>query len=74
MKKKMIINILVLLLFSSLVMAQSSSSTISKVGTGVAQFLKIGISARSIGMGEAFTGWIDNYFKGERKSGKCYSR
>ena len=55
MKKKMIINILVLLLFSSLVMAQSSSSTISKVGTGVAQFLKIGISARSIGMGEAFT-------------------
>lgn len=31
-----------------------SSSSISKVGTSVAQFLKIGVSARTIGMGEAF--------------------
>jgi hypothetical protein len=31
-----------------------SSSNISKVGTSVAQFLKIGVSARTIAMGEAF--------------------
>ncbi len=31
-----------------------SSATISKVGTSVAQFLKLGISARTIGMGGAF--------------------
>jgi hypothetical protein len=31
-----------------------SSSDISKVGTSVAQFLKIGVSARTIAMGEAF--------------------
>ena len=31
-----------------------SSKTISKVGTSVAQFLKLGISARTIGMGSAF--------------------
>jgi hypothetical protein len=31
-----------------------SSETISKVGTSVAQFLKLGISARTIGMGSAF--------------------
>ena len=31
-----------------------SSETISKVGTSVAQFLKLGISARTIGMGGAF--------------------
>ncbi len=31
-----------------------SSETISKVGTSVAQFLKLGVSARTIGMGGAF--------------------
>lgn len=31
-----------------------SSANISKVGTSVAQFLKIGVSARTIAMGEAF--------------------
>lgn len=34
--------------------SQSSSSTISKIGTNVAQFLKIEPSARSVGMGGAF--------------------
>ena len=31
-----------------------STETISKVGTSVAQFLKLGVSARTIGMGGAF--------------------
>lgn len=37
-----------------------SSSTISKTGTTVAQFLKIGVSARSIGMGGAFVAVADD--------------
>ncbi len=40
--------------YSSL-LAQTSDDRISKVGTTVAQFLKIGVSARAIAMGEAFT-------------------
>jgi hypothetical protein len=49
------------LLSGSLLFTQSyaqednlSSGTISKVGTSVAQFLKLGVSARTIGMGGAF--------------------
>lgn len=46
----------VVFLFFSTTFAQlNSSSTMSKVGTTVAQFLKIGPSARAIGMGGAFT-------------------
>jgi hypothetical protein len=37
-----------------------SSQTISKVGTSVAQFLKLGISARTIGMGGAFVAVADD--------------
>ena len=59
MKYKVISLIVVvfLILFISRVDAQEesfSSKTISKVGTSVAQFLKIGVSARTIGMGGAF--------------------
>lgn len=45
------------IIFSAKVDAQEgnlSSNTISKVGTSVAQFLKLGVSARTIGMGGAF--------------------
>ncbi len=45
------------IIFSTKVDAQEgnlSSNTISKVGTSVAQFLKLGVSARTIGMGGAF--------------------
>ncbi|MHB2148714.1 PorV/PorQ family protein [Calditrichota bacterium LG25] len=38
----------------------TSSSTMSKVGTTVAQFLKIGPSARALGMGGAFTAIDDD--------------
>lgn len=53
------INVIVIILLSlgALSHAQDdrlSSTNISKVGTSVAQFLKIGVSARSIAMGEAF--------------------
>ncbi len=47
---------LILALSTNTLMAQTgSSSTISKVGTSVAQFLKISPSARAVGMGGAFT-------------------
>lgn len=46
--KKIIIIILVLIPFTSY------SGGFSKVGTSVAQFLKIGVGARAVGMGESF--------------------
>ncbi len=56
MKSKLIGTVLSLLLIISIpINAQRiSSSSISKVGTTVAQFLKIDVSARSIGMGGSF--------------------
>ncbi len=51
----------VVLLFFSTTFAQlGGSSTMSKVGTTVAQFLKIGPSARAIGMGGAFTANVND--------------
>ncbi|RLD16621.1 hypothetical protein DRI50_01385 [candidate division KSB1 bacterium] len=60
--RKVIISALsVVLLFFTTTFAQlNSSSTMSKVGTTVAQFLKIGPSARAIGMGGAFTASSDD--------------
>jgi len=40
----------------SLVLATSSAQVITKVGTTSAQFLKIGVGSRAIGMGSAFVG------------------
>ena len=51
---KIIISFILILININIAISQSSSSTISKVGTNVAQFLRIEPSARSIGMGGAF--------------------
>ncbi len=60
-RKSIISALSVILVFASTTFAQlSSSSTMSKVGTTVAQFLKIGPSARAIGMGGAFTASTDD--------------
>ena len=62
MKKIVIYSIMLLiLLLGNEARAQGvSSSSISKTGTTVAQFLKIGVSARSIGMGGAFVAVADD--------------
>lgn len=52
--------LLILILFSSTLVAQIGSSTISKVGTSVAQFLKIQPSAKIIGMGGASSALSDD--------------
>ncbi len=56
MKGKFILFVTLLMLFgqTGLHAQRLSSASISKTGTTVAQFLKIGVSARSIGMGGAF--------------------
>lgn len=56
MKSKIISLLLLLIILASIPAfgQRMSSTSISKVGTTVAQFLKIGVSARSIGMGGAF--------------------
>lgn len=56
MRYKFIAAVIVILMmgFSGLQGQRISSESISKTGTTVAQFLKIGVSARSIGMGGAF--------------------
>ncbi len=56
LNKKLVSTLSALLLLTSMSFAQlGGSSTMSKVGTTVGQFLKIGPSARAIGMGGAFT-------------------
>ncbi len=50
----LLINILSVFLITNIAMGQGSSSTLSKVGTNVAQFLRIEPSARAVGMGGAF--------------------
>jgi opacity protein-like surface antigen len=47
--------VLALALVLSFGMAGASLGTITKVGTSGAQFLKIGVGARALGMGEAFS-------------------
>ena len=57
MKHKILIYIILqIILLSCYALGQErlSSTSISKIGTTIAQFLKIGVSARSIGMGDAF--------------------
>ena len=54
--KKLIASLIILLLIAGSMQAQNdrlSSGTISKVGTTVGQFLKLGVDARSIAMGGA---------------------
>lgn len=62
MKKQILILTTIVLVFSTYsVHAQGlTSSTISKVGTTVGQFLKLGASARSTAMGGAFTSVADD--------------
>ncbi len=54
MKNRLIVFIGLLLALTQVQAQRISSQSISKTGTTVAQFLKIGVSARSIGMGGAF--------------------
>jgi len=56
MKKNTLIVLIVLLALSSLMMAKP----FGKVGTAGMQFLKLGIDARAIGMGEAYTAVSDD--------------
>lgn len=48
------------LLFSSCMVFAQTGSNMTKTGTTAAQFLKIGIGARSIGMGGAFTAYAND--------------
>lgn len=57
--KKYILIILTLLLFC---FSQASADEFSKVGTAGAQFLKIGMGARYIGLGEAATAMVDDVY------------
>ncbi len=48
------------LLLCSLLVASVEGQTLSKSGTTAAQFLKIGVGARAIGMGGAFAATADD--------------
>ncbi|MBM4403082.1 MAG: PorV/PorQ family protein [Candidatus Cloacimonetes bacterium] len=56
MKKIMIVCAITLVLLPSLLMAEP----FGKVGTAALQFLKLGIDARAVGMGEAYTAVTDD--------------
>ncbi|MDP8239540.1 MAG: PorV/PorQ family protein [Candidatus Hatepunaea meridiana] len=50
-----LIKIILIIFFSSFILHPSSLFAQAKVGTAGLQFLKVGVSARAVGMGEAFT-------------------
>jgi len=52
--------LLLCLLFSSYMLLAQTGSNMTKTGTTASQFLKIGIGARSIGMGGAFTAYAND--------------
>ena len=54
------INIFKIILFSLLMSVLPFSQTVSKTGTTAAQFLKIGIGARALAMGGAYSAVSDD--------------
>ena len=58
MKRRIIVSVLALMLLPAF--AYGGTKPFEKVGTYAAQFLKIGVSARAIGMGGAFTAVADD--------------
>jgi len=62
-KRLVIINVILLCLLPTLLFSQVELTSFAgrgKVGTTGLQFLKIGVSARAVGMGEAFIGLADD--------------
>lgn len=55
------IAIIVILIFASLpVLCYSQSSSLEQVGTSMANFLKVGVGARALAMGDAYVALCDD--------------